>query len=43
MALTHAEGTQLLTDHRDQRDSLTRELLASETLDSADVCQPDRN
>jgi cell division protease FtsH len=33
----HAEVTRLLTDHRDQLESLTRALLAAETLDSADA------
>jgi cell division protease FtsH len=33
----HDEVTQLLTDHRDQLESLTRALLAAETLDAADA------
>ncbi len=33
----HAEVTQLLTEHRDQLDSLTHALLAAETLDAADA------
>jgi cell division protease FtsH len=33
----HAEVTQLLTDHRDQLESLTRALLEAETLDAADA------
>jgi cell division protease FtsH len=35
--VAHAEVTRLLTDHRDQLESLTRALLAAETLDSADA------
>jgi cell division protease FtsH len=35
--LAHAEVTQLLTDHRDQLESLTRALLKAETLDAADA------
>ncbi len=33
----HDEATQLLTDHRDQLESLTRALLKAETLDAADA------
>jgi cell division protease FtsH len=33
----HAHVTQLLTDHRDQLDSLTHALLEAETLDAADA------
>ena len=33
----HAEVTPLLTDHRDQLESLTQALLAAETLDAADA------
>jgi cell division protease FtsH len=33
----HAEATQLLTEHRDQLESLTHALLEAETLDSADA------
>ena len=33
----HAEVTQLLTDHRDQLDSLAHALLAAETLDAPDA------
>jgi cell division protease FtsH len=33
----HAEVTQLLTDHRDQLESLTRALLEAETLDAVDA------
>ena len=33
----HVEVTQLLTDHRDQLDSLAHALLAAETLDAADA------
>jgi cell division protease FtsH len=33
----HDEVTQLLTDHRDQLESLARALLAAETLDAADA------
>jgi cell division protease FtsH len=33
----HAEVTQLLTEHREQLDSLTHALLAAETLDAADA------
>ncbi len=33
----HAEVTQLLTDHRDQLDSLAHALLQAETLDAADA------
>jgi cell division protease FtsH len=33
----HAEVTQLLSEHRDQLDSLTHALLAAETLDAADA------
>ena len=33
----HAEVTQLLTDHRDQLDSLAHALLKAETLDAADA------
>jgi cell division protease FtsH len=33
----HAEVTRLLTDHRDQLESLGRALLAAETLDAADA------
>jgi cell division protease FtsH len=33
----HAEVTQLLTEHREQLDSLTHALLAAETLDSPDA------
>jgi cell division protease FtsH len=33
----HAEVTKLLTDHRDQLESLARALLAAETLDTADA------
>jgi cell division protease FtsH len=33
----HVEVTQLLTDHRDQLESLTRALLAAETLDASDA------
>jgi cell division protease FtsH len=35
--VAHAEVTRLLTDHRDQLESLARALLAAETLDSADA------
>jgi cell division protease FtsH len=33
----HAEVTQLLTEHRDQLDNLTRELLRAETLEAVDA------
>jgi len=33
----HAEVTQLLTEHRDQLDSLTHALLKAETLDAPDA------
>jgi cell division protease FtsH len=33
----HADVTQLLTEHRDQLESLTRALLAAETLDAVDA------
>jgi cell division protease FtsH len=33
----HAEVTQLLNDHRDQLENLTRALLAAETLDATDA------
>jgi cell division protease FtsH len=34
---SHADVTQLLTDHRDQLESLTRALLEAETLDAVDA------
>jgi cell division protease FtsH len=33
----HAEVTQLLTEHRDQLDSLTHALLSAETLDAPEA------
>jgi cell division protease FtsH len=33
----HAEVTQLLTEHRDQLESLTQALLKAETLDAPDA------
>jgi cell division protease FtsH len=33
----HAEVTQLLTEHREQLESLTRALLSAETLDAGDA------
>ena len=35
--MAHAEVSQLLGDHRDQLESLTRALLAAETLDGPDA------
>jgi cell division protease FtsH len=34
---SHAEVTQLLTDHRDQLESLAQTLLKAETLDALDA------